>query len=203
MVVAPSCPNSAAQLLTSAMRVGNPVIFTEHRWLQSMKQNESKSTEFEIGQAKVRKEGQRITVVTWSYGVVEALRFSEIFPEADLEIVDLLSLSPLDMATVLKSVRKTGRLIVWEPAWSFGGIGAEILARVLESGEETKVLRIGYPQENAPSSVQGARNFYPALEKITAAINRRFDLALTASAGVLARWPVDQDMPDWNPFAHA
>jgi acetoin:2,6-dichlorophenolindophenol oxidoreductase subunit beta len=200
-VVAPSCPESAFGLLRASLEEKSPVVFTEHRWLQFLEQDvETVPRKWKIGSAHVRKAGGELTIVTWSYGVAEALRFTRAHPEVDWEIVDLLTLSPLDMETVLASFAKTKRLLVWEPGWSFGGLGAEILAQVSESSMQGKTMRFGYPQSYPSASPAEAKDFYTTPKRVYRILRERFDLVLEPSKALEARWPVDQDPSDWSPW---
>ena len=205
-VVAPTCPMSAIQLLNLSLKDNNPILFTEHRWLQYLKQDinfsEVKDNEkfWQIGKAKVRRTGKLLTIVTWSYGVVEALRLCSLFPEHDFEVVDLLSLSPLDTKTVQTSFMKTKNMIILEPAWSFAGIGAELMAELLPYAYLGKIIRLGYNQLNPPSSATRLNTVYPDLLKIISTLNSNFNLNLIVKDVDLKRWPVDQDNTNWNPW---
>lgn len=199
-VVVPSCPHSAQFLLEESIKQGTPTIFVEHRWLQFLEQ-ESTSEKFKLGNAVIRKKGNSITVVTWSYSVVEALRFKELYPDLDLEIIDLLSLVPLDIDSIAASFEKTGNLIIWEPSVSFGGIGAEIIATLKERGIEGKVQRIGYPKISAPASPKQVVNYYPTLEKIALFFNSHFGSSIKVKEEDKKRWPIDKDQNQWSPWS--
>lgn len=205
-VVAPSCPTSAAQLLHHSLSDNNPIIFTEHRWLQYLKQEinendiQKQSIDWKIGKAKIRRVGNLLTIVTWSYGVVEALRLCSLFPEYDFEIIDLLTLSPLDTDTVLSSFLKNKKMMILEPAWSFGGIGAELIAQLSPFADTGKIIRLGYNFLNLPASPLRINTVYPDLEKILLTLNTNFNLNLSAKSEDLNRWPIDQDNQSWNPW---
>lgn len=205
-VVAPSCPVSAAQLLQHSLADNNPVLFTEHRWLQYLNQDIStqdikvKMDDWKIGKAKVRREGNLLTIVSWSYGVVEALRLCSLFPDHDFEVIDLLTLSPLDTETVLCSFLKNKKMLILEPAWSFGGIGAELIARISVHADSRKIIRLGYNFLNPPSSPLRVNTVYPDLDKLLVTLNSNFDLNLSVNDEEFKRWPVDQDNQKWNPW---
>lgn len=205
-VVVPSCPRSAAKLLSQGLLETTPVLFIEHRWLQNLKQqfienkSESDPEVWEIGKAKIRKNGELLTIVTWSYGVVEALRLASLFPAYDFEIVDLLSLSPLDSDSILRSFAKTQKMLILEPAWSFGGIGAEIMAQMSQRKIGGKMIRLGYDLKNLPSSPLKINDVYPGLKRIIATLNAHFNLNLSLKNEDLLRWPHDQDNSGWNPW---
>jgi pyruvate/2-oxoglutarate/acetoin dehydrogenase E1 component len=205
-VVVPSCPTSAAQLLRQSLADNNPVLFTEHRWLQGLKQDihksdiDHKNDEWKIGKAKIRKVGNLLSIVTWSYSVVEALRLCSLFPDYDFEIIDLLTLSPLDTETVLRSYLKTKKMLIWEPASSFGGIGAELTAQLSSVLPDGKIIRLGYNFLNPPAAPSRIHTVYPDLPKIISTLNSHFNLNLSVSAEDLSRWPIDQENQSWNPW---
>ena len=135
-VVAPSTPAEAKGLLRSSVRDNNPVIFLENLALYNTK-GAAPAADYlvPIGQAKVTKEGTDLTVISYSRMAVVALdvaRRMEQENQLSIEVVDLRSLRPLDQATMLTSVRKTSRAIVFEEDWRSFGIGAEIAAFLQE-----------------------------------------------------------------------
>lgn len=147
-VVMPSDPYDAKGLLKSAIRDDGPVIYIQHRILHRMSQRDCPDGEWLIplGEAAVKREGTDVTVVGISIGVRKALEAAETLQgEISVEVIDPRSLVPLDMETILKSVAKTGRLLVVHDAPRRGGVGAEIVRRVTEEGfdllqEPPKVL---------------------------------------------------------------
>nr|MDQ2907596.1 alpha-ketoacid dehydrogenase subunit beta [Chloroflexota bacterium] len=135
-VVAPSSPADAKGLLRSAVRDNNPVIFLENLALYNTR-GEVPDGDYTIpiGQAKVSKEGSDLTVISYSRMAAVALdvaRRLEQEQKLSVEVVDLRSLRPLDHETIVKSVKKTNRAIVFEEDWRSFGIGAEIAALVQE-----------------------------------------------------------------------
>jgi len=135
-VVAPSTPAEAKGLLRSSVRDNNPVIFLENLALYNTKGAVPADDYLvPIGQAKVTKEGSDLTVISYSRMAVVALdvaRRMEQENQLSIEVVDLRSLRPLDHETMLTSVRKTNRAIVFEEDWRSFGIGAEIAAFLQE-----------------------------------------------------------------------
>ena len=135
-VVAPSTPAEAKGLLRSSVRDNNPVIFLENLALYNTKGAVPAADYLvPIGQAKVTKEGTDLTVISYSRMAVVALdvaRRMEQENQLSIEVVDLRSLRPLDHETMLTSVRKTNRAIVFEEDWRSFGIGAEIAAFLQE-----------------------------------------------------------------------
>jgi len=135
-VVAPSTPEDAKGMLKMAIRNNNPVIFIEHLGLYNTK-GEVPAEDYTIpfGKAKVTKEGTDLTVISYSRMATVALdvaRRMEQEHQWHVEVVDIRSLRPLDRETIVNSVKKTGRAIVFEEDWRSYGIGAEIAATVQE-----------------------------------------------------------------------
>lgn len=135
-VVAPSNPADAKGLLTAAIRDDDPVVVLENLSLYNTK-GEVPDGEHttEIGTAAVAREGDDLTVISYSRGVRTALQVAEELEEQDgvsIEVVDLRSLRPLDRRTFCESVRKTTRAVVFEDDWLSYGVGAEVVASVQE-----------------------------------------------------------------------
>lgn len=137
-VVMPSCAYDAKGLLKSAIRDDGPVVYIQHRRLHGRTQEVPEGEWLvPLGQADVKREGRDLTLVATSYAVVKALAAAEILQsEVSVEVVDPRSLAPLDLETILASVRKTGRLLVVHEAPEHGGAGAEIVRQVVEAGLE-------------------------------------------------------------------
>jgi pyruvate dehydrogenase E1 component beta subunit len=135
-VVAPYTAADAKGLLKAAIRDPNPVIFLEHEKLygQSFPAPRDKDHLVEIGAANIFRAGRDITFIAFSHGVGLALKAAERLSEEGIEaeVIDLRTLRPLDMKTILGSVAKTGRCVIVEEGWPQGGIGAEISARLME-----------------------------------------------------------------------
>ena len=135
-VVAPSTPADAKGLLRTSVRDNNPVLFLENLALYNTKgEVPSDGYQVPIGQAKVTKEGSDLTVISYSRMAAVALdvaRRMEQENNVSVEVVDLRSLQPLDHETILNSVKKTNRAIVFEEDWRSYGIGAEIAALLQE-----------------------------------------------------------------------
>ena len=134
-VVVPSDPKDALGLFRAVMSEQDPVIFVEHLLLYSSK-GEVPENDYviPIGKAEVKKNGDDITIISYSRMVLVALEAAQKLTEMDIsvEVVDLRSLAPLDIETVLKSVRKTGHALVVEEACRTGGFGAEVASQVQE-----------------------------------------------------------------------
>lgn len=136
-VALPSTPYDAKGLLKTAIRDDTPVVFFEHKLLYNTK-GEVPEEEYLIpfGQAQVLRQGTDITVVALSRMVLRALEAAEILAAEGIsvEVIDPRTVVPLDISTILESVKKTGRLIVTHEGYTRCGVGAEIAAEVAEKG---------------------------------------------------------------------
>ena len=136
-VVAPYSAADAKGLLKAAIRDPNPVIFLENEILYGQSGPVPKLDDFvlPIGKAKVVRPGNNVTIVAWSIGMSYALKAAEELAKKHIqaEVIDLRTLRPMDTATVVASVQKTGRCVVVEEGWQQSGVGAEVAARIMES----------------------------------------------------------------------
>lgn len=135
-VVAPSTPADARGMLRTAIYDNNPVLFLENLALYNTK-GEVPDGDYTVpfGQAKVTKEGRDLTVIAYSRMAALALDLARKMEQEgglSIEVVDIRSLRPLDRETIVNSVKKTGRAIVFEEDWYSYGVGAEIVASVTE-----------------------------------------------------------------------
>lgn len=134
-VVAPSNPRDAYGLLKTAIRDDDPVLFIENLVLYNVTGSIPEPDEdftLPLGRAKVAREGADLTIVAHSYTVRRALAVAERLARRgfEAEVIDLRTLRPLDVDTVVQSVRKTNRVLIAEEGWATFGVGAELAARV-------------------------------------------------------------------------
>ncbi|MDE2780089.1 MAG: alpha-ketoacid dehydrogenase subunit beta [Chloroflexota bacterium] len=132
-VIAPATPYDAKGLLKSAIRDNNPVVFLEHKKTYRLVRGDVPEEDYvlPIGKAEVKRPGQNITVVSYGLMVHYCLEAAELLAAegvAQVEVVDLRTLKPLDTETVLESVKKTGKLLIVHEDNITGGIGSEIAA---------------------------------------------------------------------------
>ncbi len=137
-VVAPYTAYDAKALLKSAIRDDNPVIFLEHEMLygKSFEMPDGEIEPMPLGKAVVIREGTDVTITAFSISVEYALEAASILQDKhgiSAEVINLISLRPLDVGTIVRSVKKTNRIINVEEGWVSCGIGAEISALVVES----------------------------------------------------------------------
>ena len=135
-VIAPSNAADAKGLLKAAIRDPNPVIFLENEILYGHSSPVPKLDDFvlPIGKARIARAGKDVTIVAWSMGMTYALGAAdELAKEGiDAEVIDMRTLRPMDIETVVASVQKTGRAVTVEEGWKQSGVGAEIAARLME-----------------------------------------------------------------------
>jgi len=135
-VAVPATPADARGLLKTAIRDNNPVMFLEHELLYNSKGEVPENPEFIVpfGAADVKREGKDVTVVAYSRMTVLALAVAAELEKEGIscEVIDLRTLSPLDTASFVASVRKTGRAVVVEECWRTCGLGAEIASRIYD-----------------------------------------------------------------------
>jgi pyruvate dehydrogenase E1 component beta subunit/2-oxoisovalerate dehydrogenase E1 component beta subunit len=137
IVLTPATVEDAYSMLLEAVAIDDPVIFCEHKLLYRHLKAEKLPTEaLPIGKARIAREGRDLTVVAYSAMVQDALEAAkELAAEGwEIEIVDLRSVKPLDTDTVVASVARTGKLLCVGEAWPWGGVTAEVMARVMSEG---------------------------------------------------------------------
>jgi pyruvate dehydrogenase E1 component beta subunit len=136
LVAVPSTAADAKGLLKAAIRDDNPVIFIEHETLYGRRGEVPDDAEpIRFGQAAIRREGDDVTVVGVSRMVETALKAADTLAsehEVEAEVIDPRTLRPLDLDTILESVRKTNRAIIVEEGWPHGGVGANLAALIQE-----------------------------------------------------------------------
>ncbi len=171
-VVLPSTPYDAKGLLISAMRDENPVIFVECGLLYRTK-GPVPEEEYTIplGVGDVKRSGTDITVVAFSRLVLEALKAAEKLHErgVSVEVVDPRTIQPLDIATIVNSVKKTGRLVVAADDIKTGGLGAEISAAIVEEAFDyldAPIARVACPPLPVPFSPSLEEAYMPNSDKI-------------------------------------
>jgi pyruvate dehydrogenase E1 component beta subunit len=135
-VVMPYTAADAKGLLKSAIRDPNPVIFLENEILYGHKFEVPALDDFliPIGKARIARAGKDVTLVSFGIGMVHALQAAEELEREDIdaEVIDLRTIRPMDSATIIQSVKKTGRCITVEEGWPQSGVGAEIIAKIME-----------------------------------------------------------------------
>ena len=177
-VVAPANPNDGKGLLKAAIRDDDPVIFLESEIMYNDRGEVSDAVDYVIplGQCDVKREGADVTVISFSKGVKHALGAADILAKdgVGVEVVDLMTLRPLDMETIARSVRKTNRVVTVEEGWPYGGIGAELAYRIQHDlfgqldAPVTRVTSLDVPMPYAENLEEAA---LPSAADVVAAIH--------------------------------
>ena len=168
-VVSLSTPKNAKGIILSSIEDLNPVIIFEHRWLHGIKGHVPKKYyKTLLGKANILNKGKDITLISSSYMIVECLKCAKILKNysINVEVVDIQSYRPLDIGTILRSVKKTKRAIVVDNGGISYGISSEIVAKLyenLKTNEIKKILisRIGLSDNPIPSTRELAKYCYP------------------------------------------
>ncbi len=166
-IVAPATPHDAKGCMIAAIRDNNPVIFMEHRMLyQNAGIVPEEPFAVPFGHARVLTEGKDVTIVAISHMVVEALRAKHLLEETGIgaEVIDPVSLAPLDIETIAASVERTGHVLVVDNSWTMCGASSEILAQLLERLQTRRAFRaarLGYAPTPCPTTKPLENLFYP------------------------------------------
>ncbi|HJU50837.1 MAG TPA: dehydrogenase E1 component subunit alpha/beta [Acidimicrobiia bacterium] len=178
-VVAPSNPGDAKGLLRSAIADDNPVVYLENKKIGMRRAMAPIGDHWvPLGKAAVRRAGHDLTIVAYSIMAVHAEAASQVLADEDgieAEVIDLRSLVPLDLETLIASVRRTRRALVAHEAWTFGGFGAEVAASLTERlwGDlAAPVLRVGAQSSPIPFSPPLERAVVPEANEIVEAARR-------------------------------
>ena len=199
-VIAPFTPYDAKGLMISSIKDNNPIVFFEHRWLHSNTGVfPSKFYKVPFGKAKVIQKGSHLTVISYSYSLVECLKCHNFFKKygINLEIIDLRSIRPLDINTIIKSVKKTKKAIIVDNGWSHFGVSSEIIASIKEkliNKDSINLYRIGFHDSPAPSTRSLIKYYYPNAENLGKKINK----ILKLSINIKKLQPKHYDIPDEN-----
>jgi len=176
-VAYPATPADAKGLLKTAIRDDNPVIFLEHELLYNSKGEVPEDSEFLVpfGSAALMREGDQVTLVGYGRMSILALEAARALEKEGVscEVVDLRTLSPLDMGTVLASVTKTGRAVVVEECWRSAGLGGDVASRIYEGCFDrllAPVKRVSGLDVPMPYSRQIEKLCIPQAEGIASAV---------------------------------
>lgn len=177
-VVIPSSPARAYGLLLAAIRDPDPVIFLEpERLYRLVKQQVPNNGEaLPLDKCFVLKEGKDVTLISWAAAIHETLQAAEQLTQEGIEaeVIDVATLKPLDMETLLNSVEKTGRCVIIHEAPQSGGIGAEIAARIVEKGLLSLLAPIqrvtGFDTIIPYAKLE--KYYLPSVERIVAAVQQ-------------------------------
>lgn len=175
-VIAPYDAKDCKALLKAAIMDPNPVIFLEHELMygRSFEVTDDFDETVEIGKAAILRQGQDVTIATFSIQVENALAAAEILESQGIsvEVIDLRTLRPLDSETIIESVKKTNRLVTVEGGWGFAGIGATISAIVVEQAFDhldAEIIRVCQKDVPLPYAANLEKLALPQIDDIVAA----------------------------------
>jgi len=168
-IVAPATVGDARGMLGAALADPDPVLVFEYPALFETK-GELSAEAIDIASSKVRRQGSKVTLVTYGGCLPKALKAAE---EVDGEVIDLRVLRPLDLAPVIESVKKTRRAVVVDEGWRSGGLAAEVMARIMEQAFyelDAPVARVCSEEVPMPYAKHLEEAALPQPEKIVAAV---------------------------------
>ena len=182
-VAVPSTPYDALGLLRSAVKSDDPIIYAEHALLYGMR-GEVPNEWYEVpfGKAAVRRTGSDITIIGYSrmaHVATEAAKTLEAIKGLSAEVIDLRTLRPLDVDTVVESVKKTGRAVVVEEAWRTGGFAGEVASTIQEEAFDYldgPVIRVGGVDVPTPYARQLEEAAIPDAARVIAAVEKNFGI---------------------------
>lgn len=177
-VVMPTTPHDAKGLMVAAIRDPNPVIYIDDRWLYRQEGHVPEELfEVEIGKGVLRRRGRDVTIAGISFMAREAEFAAEELERTgiDTEVIDLRSVKPIDENIILKSVRKTGRLVIADAGWRSCGLAAEVAALVAEKALKdlkAPIRRLTLPDCPAPASAALEKAYYSSRADIVKAVRQ-------------------------------
>lgn len=178
-VVSPSFPSTMKNLLIDSILDPDPVIIIEHRWIHNIEEKLNiNSHKKQIGKSNVLEKGKDITILSSSYSTIEVLKVYETLKKNKIffEHIDLLSIKPLDIKTIYKSVKKTGNLIILDnTSHSFCSVSSEILSQLTVIDPKifkNKPIILNLPEIASPSSFYLTKQFYKTENDLVKSIEK-------------------------------
>jgi len=175
-VISPSNPYDAKGLLKAAIRDDDPVIFMESEQMYGDK-GEVPEEEYvlPIGVADVKRKGEDVTIVSYNKMMKVALAAAEALEKEDIsaEVIDLRTIRPLDIDTIIQSVKKTNRLVIIDESWPYGGISSEIAYRVQRNAFDyldAPVVRLNGTDVPMPYALPLVEAYLPTVDKVVRAV---------------------------------
>jgi pyruvate dehydrogenase E1 component beta subunit len=180
-VVIPSSPYMAKGLLCAAVADNNPVVYMEPRWLYGLK--ESVPSEYytvPLDHARIVRHGTDITIVSYGDGVIDSIRAADYLKQfkISVEVVDMVSINPIDYVTIEGSVRNTRRLLFVDTTHSAFGVGKEVIGELSIAGVVSSPKYLSAPDVPCPTSTSLTEEFYPTYSKIVDTVARMFGVTV-------------------------
>ena len=177
-VMMPATPSDAKGMLKAAIRDDDPVIFIEHENLLGDRGEVPEDPEFlvPIGKADVKREGSDVTILTYSRSLLTSLKAADALAEQEIgaEVVDLRTLRPLDLETILASIAKTHRAVIVEEDWPYCGLGAGIADRIYRAAFDeldAPIERVTAKDAPVPYNRTLELSMLPSVERIVSAVD--------------------------------
>ena len=206
-VVMPTTPFDAKGMMISAIESNDPVVCLEHRWLYGIRDEVPPDYyRVPLDRARVMRSGTDVTLIGVSYMTLECLTAAEMLAGVGIsaEVIDLRSIRPLDLETILDSVNRTGRLLTVDNGHVVGGISAEITASVVERSFDRLVAapdRMGFPDHPTPTTPSLADGYYPLPHEIAETAARLVGIEQSFDPVDRGERRLDQPDPDYQgPF---
>ena len=201
-VVAPSFPSTMKNLLIDSILDPDPVIIIEHRWIHNIEEKLNISShKKQLGKVNLLNKGEDITLISSSYSTIEILKIYETLKKNNVSFdhIDLLSIKPLDMKAIYRSVKKTGKLLVLDnSSHSFCSVSSEIVSQLTIINPKVfikKPLILNLPEIPSPSSFYLTKKFYKSEEDLLKSIEKILNKKLKR---YLKKNLLPHDVPDQN-----
>ena len=201
-VVAPSFPSTMKNLLIDSILDPDPVIIIEHRWIHNIEEKLNISShKKQLGKINLLNKGKDITLISSSYSTIEILKIYETLKKNNVSFdhIDLLSIKPLDMKAIYRSVKKTGKLLVLDnSSHSFCSVSSEIVSQLTIINPKVfkkKPLILNLPEIASPSSFYLTKKFYKSEEDLLKSIEKILNKKLKR---YLKKNLLPHDVPDQN-----
>jgi len=178
-MVAPSNPSDAYNLLVSAIKDNNPVLFFEHKLLYGI-EGEIEEENVPIGKAKIVREGSDLTIYSYSHATLTALETADLLRKEGISacVVDLRTLKPLDMDLIHRTARATGRVVMIQDPSPAGSVGSEVISSISTDAQTFAKLKaqpvlIGGKQSHTPFSKELEKNTIPNAQQCVSTIKEK------------------------------
>jgi len=201
-VVVPSLPSTMKNLLIDSILDPDPVIIIEHRWIHNIEEKLNISShKKQLGKINLLNKGKDITLISSSYSTIEILKIYETLKKNNVSFdhIDLLSIKPLDIKSIFRSVKKTGKLLILDnSSHSFCSVSSEIVSQLTAINPKVfkkKPLILNLPEIASPSSFYLTKKFYQSEDNLLKSIERILNKKLKRS---LKKNLLPHDVPDQN-----
>ena len=181
VVVTPSTASDAKGMLISSIKNNNPVIFFEHRWLHDNYGNvPRKYYETQINKARIMKLGKILSLISNSFMAIESLKAARLLEKYNInsEVLDLRVIRPLDKKSIIRTAKKTRKVLAIDNGLSFFGVSSEILSTIIDEEiidkKNIKLKRIGLMDAPIPSTRALAKHIYPTYISIAIEVFKIF-----------------------------